>query len=73
MAASNRPTGLQRRFGRLALGAVLWLLAGTAAGMDIREAQLFEALDRFDAGNRSGGSRRCTTSPRTTPTFVLHD
>ena len=55
MAASNRPTGLQRRFGRLALGVVLWLLAGVAAGMDIREAQLFEALDRFDAGDRSGG------------------
>ena len=55
MAASNRPTGLQRRFGRLALGVVLWLLAGVAAGMNIREAQLFEALDRFDAGDRSGG------------------
>ena len=55
MAAPNRPTGLQRRIGRLALGAVLWLLAGTAAGLDIREAQLFEALDRFDAGDRSGG------------------
>ena len=55
MATPNRPTGLQRRIGRLALGAVLWLLAGTAAGLDIREAQLFEALDRFDAGDRSGG------------------
>ena len=55
LAAPNRPTGLQRRIGRLALGAVLWLLAGTAAGLDIREAQLFEALDRFDAGDRSGG------------------
>ena len=55
MAASNRPSGLQTRFGRLALGVVLWLLAGVAAGLDIREAQLFEALDRFDAGDRSGG------------------
>ena len=55
LAAPNRPTGLQRRIGRLALGAVLWLLAGTATGLDIREAQLFEALDRFDAGDRSGG------------------
>ena len=55
MAAPNRPTGLQTRLGRLALGVVLWLLAGVAAGMDGREAQLFEALDRFDAGDRSGG------------------
>ena len=44
------------RFTALAIGASLWLLAvATAAGMDIRETELFAALDRFDAGDRSGG------------------
>lgn len=44
------------RFTALAIGAALWLLAvATAAGMDIREAELFAALDRFDAGDRPGG------------------
>ena len=43
------------RVGRLALGAMLWLLAGTAGGMEAREAKLFEALDRFGAGDRAGG------------------
>ena len=33
----------------------LWLLAGTAGGLEVREAELFAALDRFDAGDRSGG------------------
>ena len=55
LAASHRPTGSRKHLGRLALGVALWLLAGTAAGLDIRETQLFEALDRFHAGDRSGG------------------
>lgn len=57
MAASSRPTGLHRRSGRFALGVAFWLLAGTAAGqgLELPEAGLFEALDRFDAGDRSGG------------------
>ena len=42
-------------FGLATLGAVLWLLAATASGMDTREARLFDALDRFDAGDRPGG------------------
>ena len=38
------------------IGTVLSLLAATtAAGMDGREAELFAALDRFDAGDRAGG------------------
>ena len=42
---------------RLAIGAALWLLAaaGTAAAVELREAELFAALDRFDAGDRPGG------------------
>ena len=40
---------------RPALAVMLWLLAGTAGGLEIREAELFAALDRFDAGDRSGG------------------
>lgn len=57
MATSSRPAGLQRRSGRFALGVALWLLAGTAGGLGLEhpEAELFEALDRFDAGDRSGG------------------
>ncbi len=57
MTASSRSTGLHRRSGRFALGVALWLLAGTAAGqgLELPEAGLFEALDRFDAGDRSGG------------------
>ncbi len=52
----HRPAGLLARFGRLAAGAALWLLAaGTAGGMDVRESELFAALDRFDAGDRPGG------------------
>ena len=52
----HRRTGLPERFARLAIGAVLWLLAaGTAGAMDLREAELFAALDHFDAGDRPGG------------------
>lgn len=39
----------------LALGVALWLLAGAAGSVEVREAKLFEALDRFHAGDRSGG------------------
>ena len=52
----HRRTGLPESFTRLAIGAVLWLLAaGTAGAMDLREAELFAALDRFDYGDRAGG------------------
>ena len=40
---------------RPALGVTLCLLAGTAGGLEVREAELFAALDRFDAGDRAGG------------------
>ena len=49
-------TGARKRLARVTIGAVLALLgAGTAVGMDVREAELFAALDRFDAGDRPGG------------------
>ena len=54
LAPSGRHADKQGRLGRLALGAMLWLLAGTALGMEAREARLFEALDHFDAGDRPG-------------------
>ena len=42
---------------RLALGVAMLLLAGAAAAIatDTREADLFAALDRFEAGDRGGG------------------
>ena len=52
---SNRPRIPAGGFARLALGAMLAMLSGAAAAMDPREAELFEALDRFDAGDRAGG------------------
>ena len=54
MTACNRTRGFQRCLGGLALGTALWLLSGTAGGLDARETELFEALDRFRAGDRSG-------------------
>ena len=52
----HRRKGLPEHFARLVFGASLWLLAtGTAGGMDLREAELFAALDRFDRGDRAGG------------------
>ena len=52
----NRSTRTPARLTSLMLGAALWLLAaGTAGGMEVREAELFEALDRFDTGDRPGG------------------
>ena len=53
LSRSTRPPA---RLTSLMLGAALWLLAaGTAGGMEVREAELFEALDRFDSGDRPGG------------------
>ena len=44
------------RFAWRAPLVALWMLAaGTATGMDVREAELFAALDRFDSGDRAGG------------------
>ena len=52
----GRPTGPWARLARLVLGPALVLLAaGTGAASDLREVDLFQALDRFDAGDRSGG------------------
>ena len=52
-------TGTPGRFAGLVIGAVLSLLAagtvGAAGAMDLREAELFAALDRFDRGDRPGG------------------
>ena len=52
-----RPARPLVRFVRPAIGAALALLAaaGTAGAMDLREAELFAALDRFDHGDRPGG------------------
>ena len=65
---ASRWTGMPRRFVGLAFGAALWLLAGTAGGADVLEARLFHALDRFDAGDRTGGfhalSRLIAEHPR---------
>ena len=54
MTACNRTRGFQGCLGGLALGTALWLLSGTAGGLEARETELFEALDRFHAGDRSG-------------------
>ena len=53
----HRRNGSPECLARLALGSVLWLLAaaGTASAMDLREAELFAALDRFDHGDRAEG------------------
>lgn len=53
----QRRAGASGRLARLAVGPVLWLLAaaGTAGAMDLREAELFAALDRFDRGDRPEG------------------
>ena len=56
---SGRRTGRRARLGEICglavLGVALWLTAATASGVDTREARLFDALDRFDAGDRRGG------------------
>lgn len=58
-ATSDRGTGRRTRVGEVCglavLGVALWLAAATASGVDTREALLFDALDRFDAGDRPGG------------------
>ena len=64
-AADANPTGFAGRWRALAsrigiawrpaLAVALSLLVGTADGLEVREAELFAALDRFDAGDRSGG------------------
>ena len=58
-ATAGRRTGRRTRLGETCglavLGVALWLAAATASGVDTREARLFDALDRFDAGDRPGG------------------
>ena len=54
LATSNRTRGVQGCLGGLALGAALWLLSGAASSLEVRETELFAALDRFHAGDRSG-------------------
>lgn len=56
----HRPARALARAARLAIGPAPWLLAaaiaaGTAGAMDLREAELFAALDRFDGGDRAEG------------------
>ena len=59
LATAGRRTGRRTRLGETCglavLGVALWLAAATASGVDTREARLFDALDRFDAGDRRGG------------------
>ena len=55
MTPAWRRRGFSGRIGSIALGAALWLLAGSAGGVDLHEAVLFDALDRFGAGDRAGG------------------
>lgn len=69
MAASTRSEEPQGRFSQIALGAVLWLLAGTTGGMEAREAKLFDALDRFDSGNRSGAYEALVRVTESYPDF----
>ena len=47
-------TGFAQHLVRLALGAALCWLTPTAGAVEPREAELFQALDRFDAGDRPG-------------------
>ena len=56
-AISDWRTGRWTRLGLAVLGVALWLAAATAIGVDTREARLFDALDRFDAGDRPSGFR----------------
>ena len=56
-ATSDRRTGRRIHLGLAVLGVALWLVAATANGVDTREARLFDALDRFDAGDRPSGFR----------------
>ena len=58
----HRRTGTRERLARLAIGSLLGLMAAAGAGgvtaanaADLREAELFAALDRFDRGDRPGG------------------
>lgn len=54
LTACSRARGFRECLAGLALGTALWLLAGTAGGLEVRETELFAALDRFRAGDRSG-------------------
>ena len=60
------------RFARLVFGALLsWTLAVASAGaMDPREARLFDALDRFDAGDHAGGLEDLYQVTATYPDFL---
>lgn len=58
----RRRTGTPGRFAGLAIGSLLWLLAAGTVGaasaanaVDLREAELFAALDRFHRGDRPEG------------------
>ena len=55
LTASHPCRRLRAPLRRFALGVALWALAAAAGGMEAREAELFRALDRFSAGDRSGG------------------
>ena len=76
LTPASRRKGVSGRIGALVLGAALWLLAGTAGGVDLREAELFAALDRFDSGDRAGGleelSRVVADHPRFRAARLIH-
>ena len=52
-----------------ALGTALCLVAGTARGVDIVEARLFDALDRFVAGDRPAALDALSTLTESHPRF----
>ena len=57
---------------RLALGVAMLLLAGAASAIatDAREADLFAALDRFEAGDRRGGLKALDRTIESHPRFL---
>ena len=69
MTASHRREARQGRIREAALAVALWLLAGTAGGMEAREAELFRALDRFAAGDRADALQALTRVAGNYPDF----
>ena len=53
MTTSHRREARQGRLRKAAFAVAAWLLAGTAGALEVREVELFRALDRFAAGDRA--------------------
>ena len=67
----NLPAGRPERLARFVLGTVLWALAaGTAGATDLREAELFAALDRYDRGDRASGLEALYQVTANYPSFL---